>query len=439
MAFSIFVCIAAFFCLVWLLRKDRMSLGLPIAYLFALLLIHVPGAIAHLVGGDILTQSNLTELGIRFTAIGAAFFVVGVWVARFVIRQKVVERAANRFQFWVFCLVGGWIFTYGLTPLRSIPSLGAALDKGGVLWMLGVMLGLRAAVQRGDIKWIGIWLSALLVYPVLMLLLGGFLSYGSTAIIIVVSVLAISTRNHWRVIAGATVAAVLAFHVFLSYFENRDQIREATWGEASIEERLEASATMFTDFKLFDPGNETQLNSLDLRLNQNHFVGLAATRIEQGQADYLHGRSLWEGFIALVPRAIWPDKPVKAGSGTVVSEVTGLVLSETTSFGIGNVMEFHINFGVPGLVFGFLLLGWLLGVLDRKAAMAETSGDLGKAFLFFLPAVALIQPNGSMVELVSGSAAALLAAYGWRWLWRQWSSERPQPLRVPGRAVRRIR
>ena len=51
--------------------------------------------------------------------------------------------------------------------------------------MLGVMLGLRAACQRRDLKRIAIWLGALLVYPVLMLLLGGFLSYGSAAIIIV--------------------------------------------------------------------------------------------------------------------------------------------------------------------------------------------------------------------------------------------------------------
>ena len=61
--------------------------------------------------------------------------------------------------------------------------------------MLGVLLGLRVAFQRGDYKRIGIWLGALMVYPVLMLLLGGFLSYGSAAIIIVCSALTISTRS----------------------------------------------------------------------------------------------------------------------------------------------------------------------------------------------------------------------------------------------------
>ena len=109
------------------------------------------------------------------------------------------------------------------------------------------------------------------------------------------------------------------------------------------------------------------------------------------------------------------------GSPKIVSEMTGLFLPETTSFGVGNVMEFQINFGIPGVVIGFLVLGWLLGTLDRKAAVAEGSGDLGRVFLFFLPATALIQPNGSMVEITGGPAAALVAAYSWKWAWRLWS------------------
>ena len=42
--------------------------------------------------------------------------------------------------------------------------------------MLGVMLGLRAALQHRDLKRVVLWLGMLMVYPVLMLLFGGFLS-----------------------------------------------------------------------------------------------------------------------------------------------------------------------------------------------------------------------------------------------------------------------
>jgi len=78
----IFVCLATFFSLLHLLRRDRVSLGLPIAYLYSLLLIHVPGAFAHVFGGDFLFDSDLAEIGMRFVAIGSMCFVAGVWVAR---------------------------------------------------------------------------------------------------------------------------------------------------------------------------------------------------------------------------------------------------------------------------------------------------------------------------------------------------------------------
>ena len=57
-------------------------MGLPVAYLYSLFLIHVPGAFAHVAGGDFLLNSDLTETAMGFTALGSMSFVVGVWIAR---------------------------------------------------------------------------------------------------------------------------------------------------------------------------------------------------------------------------------------------------------------------------------------------------------------------------------------------------------------------
>jgi putative effector of murein hydrolase LrgA (UPF0299 family) len=420
MTFLIFICLAAFFWLLRLLRKDRVSLGLPIAYLFGLLLIHLPGAFAHVVGDFLPSSSDLTEIGMRFTALGSMCFVAGVWLARSSAPRMPIRREADRQDFWWFCLLGGWSCVYGLSPLYHIPSVSAAVDKGGGIWMLGVMLGLRSAVQRGDRKRIGIWLGALMVYPVLMLLLGGFLSFGSAAIIMVCAALTISTRSYWRVVVGIAIFVFLSLSIFVNYFGHRNDIRKEVWGGAPLEARIDSVIDTVRDFEWLDPTNRRQLIALDQRLNQNYFVGLAAQRIQQGQVDYLDGDSVYEGLLALVPRAFWPEKPVSAGSPQIVAKMTGLRLSPTSSFGVGNVMEFQINFGIPGVVVGFFVLGWLIGTLDLKAAAAEGRGDLGTVVLFFLPAVALIDPGGSLAEMLSGSAAALVAAYGWKWAWKQW-------------------
>jgi putative effector of murein hydrolase LrgA (UPF0299 family) len=420
MTFLIFVCLTAFLWLLWLLRRDRVSLGLPIAYLFSLLLIHVPGAFAHIAGRDFLLHSDLIEIGMRFTALGSMCFVAGVWLAHSSTPKMLVRREADRDHFRWFCLLGGWALIYGLSPLYHIPSVSAVVDTGGRIWMLGVMLGLRAAVQRGDLKRIGIWLGALMVFPVVMLLLGGFLSHGSAAIIIVCAALTISTRSYWRVVVGITVFVFLSLSIFVDYYGHRNDIRKQVWGGAPLEARIDSVIDTVRDFEWLDPTNRKHLISLDQRLNQNYLVGLAALRIKQGQVDYLKGESIWEGVLSLVPRVLWPEKPVFAGSPQIVTKMTGLTFSPTTSIGVGNVMEFQINFGIPGVVIGFFVLGWLIGTLDVKAAVAERRGDLGKLILFFLPCVALIQPSGSIVELTGSSAAALVAAYGWKWTWNQW-------------------
>ncbi len=423
MLLSVITSLAAFAALIAVIRRSRVSLGLAIAYMGSLLLLHVPGAIAHLADrGRILTGREFTTVGMQLTAIGCISFVIGVWLAHF--RQDSPEaRPVARTTFWHFCLFAGWLCTV-IGFVLKVPTIGALIQGGGPVWMLGTALALRSAVVRRDAGMFARWLLALIVYPSLVLLLGGFLSSGTTAVIIVLSSLLVTSKSNFRAITLTVMASVIGVSVFISYFGHREKIREAVWGGADSRVRIEATLDAARDISLFDPGNPQHLKGLDARLNQNYFVGVSAARIASRQVDYLYGRSLWEGILSLVPRALWPEKPVYSGSGSIVIEMTGLQLAKNTSWGVGQVMEFHINFGVAGVILGFLLLGLALGKLDILAAIADANGNLAQTFLYFLPGVALIQPNGSIVDLIGGAAAALGAAFIWRWMWLAW----PKPV-----------
>jgi hypothetical protein len=376
-----------------------------------------------------LTPITYTRTGIILTAIGCVSFVVGVFLIHLPGRL-VTPLPAPRGFYWRFCAIWGGLITI-VGFLINVPSIGAVVSRGGAIWMLGVLLALRSAYLRRNRGMAFRWLAVLSLYPIFMLLLGGFLSYGAMAVIIVLSGLVVTTRSPVRLGVVSVVLLVFGMSVFQGYFQHRPEIRQAVWNGKAGTDRIDATIQAIKDMKLPSKSDKLQMYALDQRLNQNYFVGLAAQRIDAGYVDYVYGRSLWEGLQALVPRALWPDKPVVAGSPKVVSEMTGLVLSETTSFGVGNVMEFDINFGVPGVIIGFLLLGLLLGALDRAAAETDLKGNLGKTFLYFLPAVALIQPNGSMIELMGGAGAALAAGYAWRLVWFHW----PKPAqRVPASA-----
>src|SRR5262249_35036339 len=154
-------------------------------------------------------------------------FVAGAWAVRlFSTRPSPTMARTDERRFSLFCLSGGWVVTYALSSLHSVSSLGAALDRAAAIWMLGVMLGLRFAVKHNNLISIGMWLSALAVYPTIMLLLGGFLSYGSAAAIIVISILAISVEKWWKVVIGLILGAFLGLSLFVNYFAHRTEVRD---------------------------------------------------------------------------------------------------------------------------------------------------------------------------------------------------------------------
>jgi hypothetical protein len=436
MLLSVVVCIAAFVAVAGVLRVKQVSLGLPIAYLGSLLLIHVPGAVTHLIDNEglLIAGREFTRIGIGLTAVGSVCFLIGVWLAHYRTVDP-VPQPAHRTLFSRFCLIGGAAATI-LSFMFWVPSIGAVVERGGLIWMLAIMLGLRSATRRGDRAATWKWMAVLLVYPLLTVLLRGFMSYGVAALITVLSALVVTARSRLRVVAGCIVATIVGISIFLSYFEHRGEIRGAVWGGAPVDRRIDVSLDAVQGITLFNPRDPAHLYALDARLNQNYFVGLGAARIASGESHYLRGRTIWEGFLSVIPRALWPDKPIIAGSGRIVADMTGLQLDRNTSFGVGNVMEFHINFGIAGVVVGFLMLGWVLGKLDRLAATSDAKGELGRTLLFFLPAVALIQPNGSMVEMIGGATAAWIAAHGWIWAWRRWPKPTAYARLVPGHLTR---
>ena len=126
MTFLVFICLAALLWLLWLLRRDRISLGLPIAYMYSLLLIHLPGAFAHIVGRDVVFNSDLIEMGMGFTALGSMCFVrsIGSLVPRPKNCQSIDIRIANSFGGFA-CSAGSLICT---VSVRSTISRVSALQ-----------------------------------------------------------------------------------------------------------------------------------------------------------------------------------------------------------------------------------------------------------------------------------------------------------------------
>ena len=97
---------------------------------------------------------------------------------------------------------------------------------------------------------------------------------------------------------------------------------------------------------------------------------------------------------------------------TRFADFTGLQFDEGTSVGAGQVFEFYINFGVIGVVGGFLIYGFMVGQMDMLAKNSLDRGDQKRFLLWFLVGLALLQPGGNLREVIVSAVGSVIAAYG---------------------------
>ena len=212
----------------------------------------------------------------------------------------------------------------------------------------------------------------------------------------------------------------------MNYMIARNEIRQLVWyQQAEIGDKLQRIADVFqNNFEWLDLSNERHREAIDNRLNQNLLVGAAVARLESGQVEYASGATFGNMIMALIPRALWPEKPAVGGGGTVVHDFTGIDFAEGTSFGAGQVFEFYVNFGTFGVIGGFVLYGWLLGRMDSRIIECLYRGDQRRFLFWFLISLALLHPGGNLVEVFAGTVGAAVCGCGIGYFMRRPGSTR---------------
>ena len=155
--------------------------------------------------------------------------------------------------------------------------------------------------------------------------------------------------------------------------------------------------TLAERWEWFDPSDERQMGLFNGRLNQNVLVGASYEYISAGYIPFAEGETIYDGFLALIPRIIWVDKPLAAGSGGLVARFTGMVFGDVTSVGIGNIMELYVNFNVYGVIIGFYLIGLCVYYLDLQTGYAIKNMNASIFFMSIVPGQALMNALGSFV------------------------------------------
>jgi hypothetical protein len=328
--------------------------------------------------------------------------------------------------------IGAACYIVSMSVLSNLPTITSLISGGWNLVVVGLMLKCWRAWYRGNQKAFLLWLAVSSGFPLLTIITQGFLGYGTFAALMVFAFVARFYRPRWRLVVLGLAVGYFGLSLYVTYMRDRGDIRETVWGGQSYGTRIDQLKSTFSQGELFDPYNTEHLERIDLRLNQDALVGASVRYMESGRQDFARGETLWQAFIALIPRAIWPDKPVTAGSGDLVATYTGYHFDEGTSVGIGQVMEFYINFGQSGVIIGFLILGSVIALIDKGAGESLLKADWLTFTCWYLPGIAFLQVGGSLVEVTASAAASLAVAVLVKYCTLlEWHDEwRRQPLSV---------
>src|SRR6516225_3032686 len=257
--------------------KRRKSGALTLAYFLTLSIGHIPGVLSYLDQG-VLVYSAATEptkVGLDATLIGMAAFFVGALAARVLPQRtanvKAFQQTASADFFsrigWRTLTIGTIAYFVILPVAALVPSFTAFASVTGLLIILGFWLKLYAADSRQTLS----TLAMVPLLPLSTLVTGGFLGFGTVwAMTIGVCCFVVARRRIWFYLASPVVI-FLGLSLFVTYFQQRQYIRDVVWDEnTTTMERLDKVTKLVTDFQFLDLSNNRHLLALDQRLNQNY-------------------------------------------------------------------------------------------------------------------------------------------------------------------------
>ena len=387
---------------------------LALSYFAALSVMHVPGLLAYMGPSPYPVFEEETRTGFELTLVGMAAFVGAVAVGRLLRRAPKREKpisspvGIDRFDRLSkrFLLLGVGSYFVIMPAVAFIPSATSIVFSFGSLLLSALWLRFYVISQQRSTRRLMTTLMMLPLLPLSTLVTGGFLGFGTIWLVTVLAFLfSIARRRIWFIL-GAAPAIYLGLSLFVTYMHERSELRAFIWSDTGLIARAETAANLITKFTLLDLSKEAHQEALAGRLNQNFLIGLIMQRHENGYFELYRGGTvpLW----ALVPRAVWPDKPPVGGSGTLAADTSGLHFAAGTSVGIGQVAEFYINFGREGVVLGFFVWGLVLSQFDAIIRQAFARLDAKMFIAGTLPGLSLVQPLSSLLEILVSFVAALI-------------------------------
>src|SRR5262249_30163975 len=219
--------------------------------------------------------------------------------------------------------VGGSAYFVFLPILGRVPSVAALIGPLGSLLLVGACLRLWIAHRTKDAGKYWSTIALLPLLPVSTVIQAGFLNFGTSWALTIASFIYAQSKRRLGLLLLTPVVIYVGISVFVDYMQVRQDIRKVVWKHNSFAERIEVvEDRILSHFSWIDLANPKHREAINGRLNLNLWEGRTKQRLEEGQVSYAYGSTILDMMMGLIPRAIWPDKPVVGGGGDVVRHYT---------------------------------------------------------------------------------------------------------------------
>jgi hypothetical protein len=418
------------------------STGLPLAYLGIFFAGHAPGAVLYLLPWYFTSYDGFAvSTGFEMTWLSVVIFTIALLVGMFLFHRRTPSEphTSDSHEFlndprlpWLLFGIGLFAF-FVLLPLGGlVASLTSIVSNLANLQVAGIVLGIWQGFTTKNSRKILMWLAVTPLLPFLTVTVGGFLGFGINSLLTIAAFTLIRTRPRWWHLPLVMVALYIGISLYVTYIDGRADIRAVVWNEGEYSERVEVVRSEFSQWQWFDWRNGNHLQLIDVRLNQNFFVGVSRLNLDRGLVPFANGESLQRAAIGFIPRIIWPEKPVMAGGNEFMARYTLMEFAEGTSFAAGQVMEFYINYGMWGIVVGFSALGLVFAWVDSRSAGHLENGNLYRFLRWYLVGMALLKPIDDLTHTTAGAAGAFVTAVlleiGLKWWYQNFGNREKPPV-----------
>lgn len=402
--------------MVFVVGRGNKSGPLVLGYFASLSIIYVPGILSYTGAGAGMPSEIAAEAGFKLVLVGLCAYLVGALIGQnlnFRSRKPkevvtIDDRVNSKFG---LLLLGMGVFSYffAIPILSFIPSATSLASAAGSLILVGYWYYLFYAFKARNSRRIVLGLAALPLLPLSTMITGGFLGFGTFWLIAIGAFAYVLSRQKLIIVAVLPFLIYAGLSFGVAYFADRSVLRDNVWQEkADVGGGFATVVGMISNLEPLDINRSDHVSMLLTRLNESTLVGAGVDNYNSGFVDLVYGATVpvW----AFVPRVLWPNKPPVGGGGDLVTEFTGIPFAQDTSVGIGQTLEFFMNFGQKGVIIGFLIWGCVLARFDLAIRTGLEDGRLSPILVAGLCGAAMLQPNGNLLEIIVTVVASFIVA-----------------------------